>query len=191
LRSGRSAGDVLADSAYLPAHPYPRFRRLIRQSATATPLTLVTPREPGEPLTVTATAVDRQGRAVRDALVYVYHTNSRGCYAERAAHVAAPEGDRRHARLFGYLRTDADGRFELRTVRPAGYPDSDLPAHIHVEVEPRGEGAAALVTEILFDDDPRLTPSARRRSEQEGFVVARVRREPGRGQRVSVQLTTR
>jgi protocatechuate 3,4-dioxygenase beta subunit len=151
----------------------------------------VTPREPGEPLVVTAQVVDRDGTAVRDALVYVYHTSSRGWYSDRAAHVAAPEGDRQHARLFGYLRTDADGRFELRTVRPGGYPGSDLPAHIHVEVHPKGEGAASLVTEILFDDDPRLTPAARRRSDQEGFVTARVRREPRGGQRVSVRLTTR
>jgi protocatechuate 3,4-dioxygenase beta subunit len=44
------------------------------------------------------------------------------------------EGDRRHARLFGYLRTDENGKFEFSTVKPKGYPNSTLPAHIHIEI---------------------------------------------------------
>jgi protocatechuate 3,4-dioxygenase beta subunit len=191
LRSGKSTTDILTDPSYLPAHPFPRFRRLVRQSGRSSRLTLVTPAEPGAPLTVTARVVDREGRPMGGARVYVYHTSSRGWYAARAAHVAAPEGDRKHARLFGYLVTDGDGRFELRTIRPGGYPGSDLPQHIHVEVEPPRETVTGLVTEILFEDDPRLTPAARKRSEQEGFVIARVQRDRERGQRVSVELKVR
>jgi protocatechuate 3,4-dioxygenase beta subunit len=33
------------------------------------------------------------------------------------------------------LKTEREGRFELRAIRPSGYPDSDLPAHIHIEIE--------------------------------------------------------
>ena len=53
-------------------------------------------------------------------------------------------------------------------------PDSDLPAHIHVEIEPAGMGQRHLTTEIQFDDDPRLTAEWRRRSQQERFVIAKV-----------------
>ncbi len=52
----------------------------------------------------------------------------------------------------------------LHTIRPSGYPRSDLPAHIHVEAE-------GLVTEILFEDEPRLTPAVRERGIADGFQV--------------------
>jgi len=35
---------------------------------------------------------------------------------------------------FGYAKTDTSGKFEIHTVKPSGYPQSELPAHIHVEV---------------------------------------------------------
>jgi protocatechuate 3,4-dioxygenase beta subunit len=128
---------------------------------------------------------------VKNAVVYAYHTSAQGWYSDRAAHIEAHEGDRKHARLFGYLTTDDEGKFELQTIRPAGYPDTDLPAHIHVEVEPAEKEAGTLVTEIQFDDDPRLTRAWRDRSRKEGFVIAAV--EPGKDkvQRVRVELRLR
>jgi protocatechuate 3,4-dioxygenase beta subunit len=191
LRAGKSASDVLTDAAYLPAHEWPRFRGLVRQFARSPDVTLVSRAEPGEALAVTGRVLDRDGKPAPGVVLYAYHTSARGWYSDRAPHVAAPEGDRKHARLFGYLTTDAEGRFRIRTVRPGGYPDGDLPAHIHVELEPPGAGRATVVTEILFDDDPRLTPAARQRSRQEGFVIAPVRRDDQRVQHVDVVLRLR
>ena len=100
-----------------------------------------------------------------------YQTDSRGWYSADRPHVEANEGDRRHARLFGYVITGADGKFELITVKPSGYPNSDLPAHIHIEIEAKGYDN--LISELLFDDDPRLEGDRRKRSIQEGFEVAK------------------
>lgn len=84
------------------------------------------------------TVKDNIGKPVTGALVYLYHTDCRGWYAADAPHVLQYEGDMRHARLFGDVKTDKEGKFELHTIKPAGYPKSDLPAHIHVHVTAQG-----------------------------------------------------
>src|SRR5262249_46148583 len=134
LRSGRTVSDVLGDADLVPLHEWPRFRSAIRQYATTSRTTLVSAGEPGTPLLVVGRVLDRVGNPARGLKLYPYQTSARGWYSDRAAHISGMEGDRRHARLFGYATTDDAGKFELRTIRPAGYPESDLPAHIHVEV---------------------------------------------------------
>jgi protocatechuate 3,4-dioxygenase beta subunit len=191
VQAGKSSADLLTDPAFLPAHEWPRFRQLIRNSAKLARLKLVTPQEPGEPLVVKATVSDKDGKPVPGALVYVYHTSAKGWYSDRAAHVGAREGDRKHARLFGYLTTDTGGAFELGTIRPAGYPDSNLPAHIHVEIEPPGGRAGGTITEIRFDDDPRLTGPMREQSRREGFTIAKVQGDARSGWRLEVNLRAR
>ena len=191
LRAGKSVSDILTDPAFLPAHEWPRFRKLIRESANSSHATIVTPNEPGEPLAVSARVVDREDRPLAGALVYVYQTSLKGWYSDRAAHYSANEGDRKFARLFGYLITDSRGAFTLRTIRPAGYPDSDLPAHIHVEIMSPNQPAIGVATEIRFDDDPRLTADWRKRSQQEGFVITKVRKESDEVQRVQVEFKLR
>jgi protocatechuate 3,4-dioxygenase beta subunit len=174
LRAGHSASDLLMDPTFLGAHEWPRFRELIRRAAASPRATIITPAEPGMRLTIAGLVLNRDGQPVRSAEVYVYQTSAKGWYSDRAAHYAVPEGDRKHARLFGYLRTDDAGRFELRTIRPAGYPGSDLPAHIHVECRRPDESFAQLVTEVQFEDDPRLTAAMKARARNEGFAIVPV-----------------
>jgi protocatechuate 3,4-dioxygenase beta subunit len=191
LRAGKSTTEILTDPSFLSAHEWPRFRKLMRQSALSSRATIVTPAEPGTPMVVAGRVLEGNGQPVRGALIYVYQTSAKGWYSDRGAHFDAQEGDRKHARLFGYMRADAEGRYELHTIRPAGYPDADLPAHIHVEIEPPASPSGVLVTEIQFDDDPRLTPEWRRRSRQEGFQIAKVHEDAGGAQRVQVEFQMR
>jgi protocatechuate 3,4-dioxygenase beta subunit len=191
LNSGKSTTTILTDPSYLPVHEWPRFRKLIRQSAQSSHVTIVAPKEPGEPLVVTGRVVDGDGRPAKRAVIYVYQTSAKGWYSDRAAHFSAREGDRKHARLFGYLRTDGEGRFELRTIRPSGYPDSDLPAHIHVEIEGIDKNSGSFVTELQFDDDPRLTPEWRKRSGQEGFLIGRINQDSEGRHQVQVEFKMR
>jgi protocatechuate 3,4-dioxygenase beta subunit len=186
LAAGKAPGTVLSDAQFLPAHEWPRFRQLIRHHAGPAPLTIVTSKEPGTPIAVRGTVRGPNGQSLPKVLLYVYHTSSKGWYSDRASHVSGNAGDHKHARLFGYLRTDDDGRYEFRTIRPAGYPQSDLPAHIHVEVTD-GKGRV-LVTEIRFDDDPRLTAAMRKRSREEGFVICPVARGADGVQQVRADL---
>ena len=166
LRSGKLDVDaMLADPQHLPLHGLTRFRELVRAHAPTGSVTLATADEPGPRIVANARLLDPKGKPLAGALVYAYQTDVRGWYAAEAPHVSGNSGDQKHARLFAYVKTDAKGRFALHTIRPSGYPRSDLPAHIHVEIE-------GLVTEILFEDDPRLTPAARERGIAQGFQVA-------------------
>lgn len=108
---------------------------------------------------------------LNDALVYFYHTSDKGWYSDTAPHILMNEGDMGHARLFGYLKTDSKGQFEFETIRPKGYPNSDLPAHIHLMVWKDDQVVAGLPNELQFDDDPRLTPDRRSRSLREGNLI--------------------
>jgi protocatechuate 3,4-dioxygenase beta subunit len=186
LSAGKSTSEILTDKAYLPVHAWPRFRDLIRQQATTGLLRVTVADEPGTPLQVQGVVRNGRGEPVPDALMYFYHTSSKGWYSDRAAHFSGNGGDFQHARLFGYLKTDASGRFEFRTIRPAGYPRTDLPAHIHVFLTKTGH--PELGTEILFDDDPRLTASARTQSQQAGFVICPVRQDGQGVQHVNVEF---
>ena len=56
--------------------------------------------------------------------------------------------------LRGRLRTDAEGRYRLRTIIPGRYLNGRQyrPAHVHVKV--RASGFAPLTTQLYFPGDP-------------------------------------
>ncbi|MFM9874106.1 MAG: hypothetical protein ACKVQS_11660 [Fimbriimonadaceae bacterium] len=168
LHNGASPSEILCDQFLMDLHPYSRFKELVKSHATSKPVSLCSLEEPGERAVLKIEVVSKTGTPQAGALVYVYHTTSAGWYAEKGYHVRAESGDQRHARLFGYGRTNKNGFLEVQTIRPAGYPDGNLPAHYHVKVlEP-----TTVVTEIQFSDDPRLTPAALEQSRRDGFAVS-------------------
>ncbi len=121
-----------------------QLRDLLHEFARQWQVTIVTPDEPGEPLIVTGTIRNDAGEPISDALVYVYHTDSHGIYSM--------EGNA-NPRLFAFMRTDAKGRYEYRTIRPARYPNSNVEQHVHYQVSAAGyEDTNA---RLGFSDDPR------------------------------------
>jgi protocatechuate 3,4-dioxygenase beta subunit len=129
----------------------------LREFARESSMTLVDKLERGEPLIVSGTIRDQRGEPVAGALVYVFHTDHRGLYSENGM-------DERNPRLFGYLRTGPDGRFEYRTIRPGHYPldpnpdpnegrgASGVEQHVHYEVSAPGFKDRAY--RLSFLDDP-------------------------------------
>lgn len=162
---------ILSDPSYEMLHPKTAFRELIKKNAATEVLTIAKNDEAGKKIKVTAIVKNREGQPIPNALVYLYQTDSRGWYAGDAPHVLAYEGDFRHARLFGYVKTDKNGSFELHTVKPSGYPNSDLPAHIHVHVV--AEGYRSFGTEFLFQDDERLKGEILNRAVVNGGIIAK------------------
>ena len=67
----------------------------------------------------------------------------------------------RHGRLRGWAKTDEQGRYGFKTIRPGGYPDTDMPAHVHMHVIEVGR-CTYYIDDIMFEDDPRLTAEKRR-----------------------------
>jgi protocatechuate 3,4-dioxygenase beta subunit len=109
--------------------------------------------EPGDALVVAGQVLTRDGAPARGVKVYVYQTDARGYYS--------PGGrDERNPRLKGYLRTDEQGRYEVRTIRPGPYPGSGPPAHIHYELTNASGGIERF--ELVFEGDARMTDAIRR-----------------------------
>jgi protocatechuate 3,4-dioxygenase beta subunit len=162
---------ILSNKTYATLHSMKSFRSMIEKNASATALTITTEDEPGKKIKVIATVKNKDGQPVANALVYLYQTDSRGWYAADAPHVVMNEGDFRHARLFGYVKTDKNGKIELHTVKPSGYPQSDLPAHIHVHV--MADGYRPYGTEFLFQDDERLKGEILNRAVVDGGMIAK------------------
>ena len=127
------------------------------------PGTLQMPTSDGEALVVTGT-VSRGGRPAPGVLLYAYQTGPDGRYTP-SAHPSGNEA--RHGRLRGWLRTGADGRYRIETVRPGPYPGRPDPQHVHLTVQLPGE-AERWIDEVVFDDDPRLTPERIARLEGRG-----------------------
>jgi protocatechuate 3,4-dioxygenase beta subunit len=162
---------VLADPSLLFLHSLTPFREVIEQNAKSEIIKLNSDNEPGTRITVKGIVTDKSGNPQADKLVYVYQTSSQGWYSDTAPHILQNEGDRRHARLFGYFKTGPTGKFEFNTVKPNGYPNSTLPAHIHIEIYLSED--ETFISELLFDDDTRLVGDIRTRSIKEKFLIVK------------------
>lgn len=105
--------------------------------------------ETGERLVVSGQVLAPDGvTPVAGIIVYAYQTDATGEYHNGADRVA---------RLHGWAKTDAQGRYEFRTIRPAPYPGRSIAAHIHFHVY--GAGFPLQWTpELLFAGDPFLKP---------------------------------
>ena len=117
--------------------------------------------QPGAPLVLRGHLVKPDGRTpAAGAIVFGYQTDRDGIYynAERPG---------QPWRLQGWARTNDDGSFEFRTVRPGPYPGGQIPAHIHLSVETR-EFGRQWTDEIRFDDDAFVTADERARSRAAG-----------------------
>jgi protocatechuate 3,4-dioxygenase beta subunit len=109
----------------------------------------------GEPLVVMGTVYGPACEPVPGASLRMWQTDGNGDYGPGHG-----TENMQCCYLGGDVVTDADGHFQLITVRPAHYrgQSNPPPAHIHVEV--RHPDAPPLETEIVFDDDEVLPANA-------------------------------
>ncbi|HWS86918.1 MAG TPA: hypothetical protein VN282_08130 [Pyrinomonadaceae bacterium] len=114
--------------------------------------------EPGEPMIVTGRIFAADGRTpAAGVTLHVYHTDARGLYSERDGRGGPPD-----PRIKGSVKTDRDGRYEFRSIRPASYPGTRNPQHIHAKVFGAGY-AERWIPEYWFDDDPLVNDDMRAR----------------------------
>ncbi|MBA4137551.1 MAG: hypothetical protein C0518_09570 [Opitutus sp.] len=118
------------------------------------------PEEPGAKLVLEGVVRDSDGEAVPGIIVYAYHTDATGVYPrdERFRGQSAFN----HGRLRAWARTDAAGRYRFETIRPASYPRTSEPQHIHLHIIEPG-CCTYYIDDVFFDDDLRLTPRHRQR----------------------------
>ena len=170
---GATGATLLGDKEFSALRELAAFHRLVRDRAAGSEVSLLPPGEPGQPLVVRGAVKDQQGKPVVDALVYAYQTSQKGWYSDRAPHFRGMDANELHARLFGYVRTDAAGQFVLHTIRPGGYPNSPTPEHIHLHIDLGKQNL--FVGGVVFDDDARLTREMRAQPGRD--VIAKVDKE--------------
>jgi len=110
--------------------------------------------EPGQPLHVSGVVVSPEGVPISGASLYAYQTDHEGYYGVK------PVSNNRDPRLKVFLRSDPQGKWAFETIKPGSYPNSRVPAHIHFQVA--APGRSPKIFEIVFDDDPLVTPEMRR-----------------------------
>ncbi|MDB5936958.1 MAG: intradiol ring-cleavage dioxygenase [Massilia sp.] len=118
---------------------------------------------PGASMLVSGQVRDIDGQSLADVLVDVWQASPMGLYENQ-------DPGQESMNLRGKFRTDADGRYHFRTVRPAGYPVPThgpvgvmlaaqqrhpyRPAHIHFMVSHPGH--KTLITQVFSDDSEHL-----------------------------------
>jgi protocatechuate 3,4-dioxygenase, beta subunit len=122
---------------------------------------IVPDNEPGEPLIVSGTIYSPDGKQPLEGITLsVYQTDATGVYTTSG-------GDNRATRIHGVMRTNAQGKYEFRTIKPGSYPNSRNPAHIHAYVS--GPGYPEYwIDEYHFSDDPFISDDDKRRASGQG-----------------------
>lgn len=157
--------------AALPWLNLPQAPKIAENNAPSK-VTITTKNEPGERLIVTGIVYGTDGKTpLANASVYVYHTDANGRYTPGAT------DDNRNPRLRGYMRTDAQGRYEYSTIKPAPYPGDGPPAHIHYHVN--APGYQERVFEIVFEGDPKIDANIRAQAAKadSGFSIRKLTRD--------------
>lgn len=125
---------------------------------------LTTDPDDTETLTMAGRITGPDGEPVKDAVLHVWHANSKGFYSHfDPTGAQSPFNNRRRIKL------GPDGRYAFRSKMPRGYScppggateqlmqalgrHGDRPAHVHFFVE--APGYRTLTTQINFGDDPR------------------------------------
>ncbi|WP_302140068.1 intradiol ring-cleavage dioxygenase [Halomonas alkalicola] len=121
----------------------------------------------GEPALLHGRVLAADGRPLPNAVLDAWQAAANGMYSGQDAE-QPPDN------LRGRYRTDAEGRYAIRTTIPVSYPiptdgpvgwlldatrrDPWRPAHIHFLIE--AEGHRRLVTHLFLDEDPYLASDA-------------------------------
>ena len=123
-------------------------------------------REQGRKLVIKGRMLAADARTpVPNTIVYYWQTDNNGYYSDGPG---VPEAARRHGHIRGWVKSDESGRYTIYTIRPAAYPNRDIPAHIHLSIKEPDIKNEYYVDELVFDDDRLLTTANRARLENRG-----------------------
>lgn len=116
--------------------------------------TLIGFKETEPKIKITGIVLKKDGKTpVENIILYVYQTNRTGIYEPSENPIG---WEKRHGKFRGWMKTGSDGKFEFYTFRPAHYPNTQEPEHIHLYVKEPNKNSY-YVDSYLFADDPLLT----------------------------------
>jgi protocatechuate 3,4-dioxygenase beta subunit len=133
-----------------------------RQPATITSKArIASDSEVGIPLIIHGRVIAPDGTLAGGVLVHAYHRDADGL------EFGANDNSLTTWELQGWARTDANGRFEFRTIRPAPDHLGREGSHIHFTLDSADFGRQ-WAPKIFFSDDPLVSPHQHQRSTKAG-----------------------
>jgi protocatechuate 3,4-dioxygenase, beta subunit len=122
-------------------------------------------KEAGQKMVISGVIYKMDGHTpAKNVILYVYHTDQTGHYTNKNKEKG---WSGRNGYIKGWMRTNDKGQYRFYTLKPASYPGSVIPAHIHpLILEP--DKNEYYIDEYLFDDDPFLTAEERKKQEGRG-----------------------
>jgi protocatechuate 3,4-dioxygenase beta subunit len=127
---------------------------ILESDADMTRITGRKVRAKGQEVLVTGRVIDLDGKPLSNTSVEVWQA----CDSGRYQHPVDPNTTAVLDPNFQYycaLKTDKEGRYRFRTIKPGAYPASRSwmrPPHIHLKV--RRPGHTVLTTQMYFEGDP-------------------------------------
>lgn len=122
--------------------------------------------EEGQKLLVTGTVYKLDGKTpASNVIIYYWQTDHNGYYSPKDG---MNEQAKRHGHIRGWVKTGEDGKYSFYTVRPAPYPNDNMPAHIHTSIKEPNINNEYYIDDFVFDDDKLLTNAKRQALENRG-----------------------
>lgn len=85
-----------------------------------------------------------------NVIIYYWHTDDAGLYSSNSE---TPKEAVKHGKLRGWIKSDENGDYKIKTSRPAAYPNQDIPQHIHLSIK-EPDINNEYYADRYFDDDP-------------------------------------
>ena len=121
---------------------------------------------PGQKLLITGTVFNLDGTTpAQNVIVYYWQTDNSGHYPNQNN---LDPLVKRHGYVRGWVKSDSHGKYEIYTIRPAAYPNRNIPAHIHLSIKEPDIKDEYYVDGLEFDDDSLLTSEYREKHENRG-----------------------
>ena len=122
--------------------------------------------ENGQKLLLTGTVYKLAGKIpAPNVIMYYWQTDNNGYYSPKEG---MDEQAKRHGHIRGWVKSDENGKYSIYTIRPAPYPNDNMPAHIHTSIKEPNIKDEYYIDEFVFDDDRLLTSAKRKALENRG-----------------------
>ncbi|MCM5661457.1 dioxygenase family protein [Galbibacter mesophilus] len=114
---------------------------------------------------ITGTVFQKDGKTpASDVVLYIYQVDRKGIYQSSNQPIG---WEKRHGQHRTWLKTGNDGKYIFYTFRPASYPTSNEPEHIHIYVK-EPNTVPYYLSNYLFESDPLLIDKIKQSDKNRG-----------------------
>ena len=136
--------------------------------------TTYSPEEKGIKIALQCHLKNEKGEPIPNAEIHVFQTDAQGFYSVTDS--ATKRMGENDARLFAFVKSDAKGNIEIKTIRPASYPKKYegrfIPQHIHFNISAKGYQDKLI--QMVFQDDPAMDAHWQKWAKNADFPVVKL-----------------